>query len=301
MDARSVRREGVQLLSLALPGSLFVIAAAVLTVSGAAPAVQARAGAPGIVLAAGRGNPWINLGDGAPIAATYAGPEAATRALIEGQAEPRSLASADFDGDGTDDLAIGYADAAGGLLVLQAGNPDFMYPDHPAAVARRAAGMFVDAPFLPTARVFALPVSPDFLAAGDFDADGRADVVAAAYGEDALIWLPGDGQGGFGAVRTVDLPGAVTALAVGEINRRDGLADVVVGVTEDPKGFGKPLGSVVLVFEGPDGALRAESEVFAMAAPITGLALAALDDDPYYDLAITAGNELVIEIGRAHV
>jgi hypothetical protein len=35
-----------------------------------------------------------------------------------------------------------------------------------------------------------------------------------------------------------------------------------------------------------------------MAAPITGLALAALDDDPYYDLAITAGNELVIARGR---
>ncbi|MBM4461291.1 MAG: hypothetical protein FJ011_26630, partial [Chloroflexi bacterium] len=99
--------------------------------------------APAAVQTAVPDNLWINLQNGLPIAATYTGLESATRILTEGRAEPLSLVSADFDGDGTDDLAIGYADAAGGLLVVQAGNPDFMYPDSLAAKAHRATGTFV--------------------------------------------------------------------------------------------------------------------------------------------------------------
>jgi len=116
-------------------------------------------------------------------------------------------------------------------------------------------------------------------------------VVAAAYGGDALVWLPGDGQGGLGAAQTVDLPGAVTALAPGEVNRRDGLADLAVGIS----GSG---GAQVLVYEGPSGALQAAPESLPAAAEVTGLALAALDGDSYYDLAIAAGNELSIVRGR---
>ncbi|MBM4460549.1 MAG: VCBS repeat-containing protein [Chloroflexi bacterium] len=245
------------------------------------------------VLATGRGQPWINLRDGLSIAATYSGPAAAMRALAAGRAEPLSLTSADFDGDGTADLAAGYRDVAAGLIVVQAGNPDFMYPDSPAAAAHRAAGTFVAAPFLPAAAIFAAPVSPDFLATGDFDADGRQDLALAARGSAALYFLPGDGRGGFGPSRVTSLPGAVTALAVGEINRRDGLADVAVGVVG-----ANGRSPLLLIFEGPEGALRAKPELFDLPAPATGLALAGLDDDPYRDLAIAAGNNLLLVRGR---
>src|SRR5207248_2413087 len=89
---------------------------------------------------------------------------------------------------------------------------------------------------------------PLALASADFDAGSHWDLVAAARGGNALWLLPGDGKGSFGAARRIDLPGSVTTLLTGEINRADGLTDVVVGVVaaDGPK---------ALVFEGPEGAL----------------------------------------------
>jgi len=52
----------------------------------------------------------------------------------------------------------------------------------------------------------------------------------------------------------------------GEINRADGLTDLVLAVNGEQ-------GSQVLVFEGPEGALRAEPETFSMPAAVTSLAL----------------------------
>jgi hypothetical protein len=91
--------------------------------------------------------------------------------------------------------------------------------------------------------------------------------------------------------KPVPLPGAVTTLTVGEINRADGLADVVVGVvgSEGPR---------VLVFEGPDGALRGASWPLALPQEATALALGQLDDSFEMDLAVAAGPELLIVQGR---
>src|SRR5437762_361271 len=51
------------------------------------------------VHAAGRGNPWLNLQDGRELTTVYKGSNEA-RALIESSAQPRTLATADFDEDG---------------------------------------------------------------------------------------------------------------------------------------------------------------------------------------------------------
>jgi len=264
--------------------------------------VRARAptgqGGAVVLRAAGRGNPWINILDGRDLPASYTGPAVLTQALTEKQTQPLSLASADFDEDGMPDLVSGYGlppgrgDRGGsGILTWQRGNVDALWPNSPDAQKHKKEGTFTDAIFLSPARVFALPVAPAFLGAGDFDADGHWDVVAASRGGEVLHWLPGDGKGGFGAAQVVTLPGKVTALVVGEINRRDGLDDVVVGVN------GKQ-GPQVLVFEWPEGALRGEPEVFAAPAEVTALALGQLDDHYAYDLAVSAGKELLVVHGR---
>ncbi|OIO88290.1 MAG: hypothetical protein AUK03_16585 [Anaerolineae bacterium CG2_30_64_16] len=244
-----------------------------------------------VLHAAGRGNPWVNLLDGLPLAADYDGPTALTQLLKTGQAQALSLAAADFDRDGMPDLATGYAAPGGGLVTTRRGNVDLLWPEAAEAQQRKAAGTFTDAPFLSPARISALSIAPDFLAAGDFDADGYYDLVAAAHGGKLLYWLPGDGIGGFGPAQTVQLPGRVTALTVGEINRRDGLADLVVGVDGD-------AGPQVLAFEGPGGALRSAPEVFEVPAKVTALALAELDGHFAMDLAVAAGRELLIIHGR---
>ena len=78
-------------------------------------------------------------------------------------------------------------------------------------------------------RAIALPVRPEVLAAGDFDGDDFWDVVVADEVRPALYLLAGNGTGGFAPAVRVELPGPVTALATGEINRADGLPDLAGG------------------------------------------------------------------------
>ena len=259
---------------------------------------QDAPGRPITLPAAEQSLPWLSLRDGTGLPTTYTGTADLVRALEKGLARPLSLAAGDFDEDGVPDLVSGYVlppSPAGqgeeGILALHRGNVDAIYPNTPAAQRRKAEGTFTAAPFLSPAQVFAIPVAPDFLGVGDFDADGHRDIVAAARGDDALYLLLGNGQGSFGLPRATVLPGKVTALVVGEINRRDGLADVVVGVAG-------PAGPQVLVFEGSQGALRSAPETFPAPAEVTALALGQLDDHYAIDLAVAAGHELLIVHGR---
>ncbi|HKQ06162.1 MAG TPA: hypothetical protein VJ464_13585 [Blastocatellia bacterium] len=243
------------------------------------------------VRAAGRGTPYINLSDGRELITAYSGPAELTQMLEANQARPLSLASADFDEDGVPDLISGYAAASGGMVSLLRGNVDALYPNTPEAQQRKANGSFTDAPFLSPALVFGVPEAADFLGAGDFDGDGHWDVVAAARGSRHLDLLSGDGKGNLRAAQRIELPGGLTALTVGEINRRDGLDDVIVAVNGDS-------GARVLVYEGPQGALRAKPEAFELAEEATALALGQLDDSYEMDLAVAAGHELMIVYGR---
>src|SRR5438876_7082205 len=142
---------------------------------------------------------------------------------------------------------------------MMRGNVDSIYQNRPESQQRRATGTFTDAPFLSPAHVFATPVGADFIGAGDFDGDGHWDVVIASRTTNALYLLPGDGHGRLGAAQEIPLPGTVTAMTTGEINRADGLTDVVVGVASEQ-------GAQVLVFEGPEGALHAKPEAFRLSA-----------------------------------
>ncbi|MFY9573185.1 MAG: FG-GAP-like repeat-containing protein, partial [Blastocatellia bacterium] len=243
------------------------------------------------VHAAGRGNPWINLDDGHELITSYSGPPEITQLLERNGARSFSLCSADFDEDGVPDLISGYAARNTGIITLIRGNVDSIYPNAPEAKQRRAKGIFTDAPFLSPAFVFGVPEAADFIGAGDFDADGHWDVVTAARGGYKLYLMSGDGKGGLRETKRIDLTGGVTAMVVGEINRRDGLNDVVVGVSGEQ-------GAKVLVFEGAEGALRAKPETFDLRSEATSLALGQLDDSYEMDLAIAAGRELMIVHGR---
>ncbi len=231
----------------------------------------------------------INMSAERPVPTRYVGHDG-SRQLLEGkQADPRALAAADFDEDGVPDLVSGYA-AGGGIITLHRGNVDSIFPNTPAAKRRRATGRFSDSPFLTPARVFAAPAAPDFLHAGDFDADGHADVLAAAQGGGALL-LRGDGKGGLRPAERIELPGGVTAMAVGDINGPDGLPDVVFGIT-------RLAGPQALVFAGREGAVKSQPEAFDLPSEATSVALADLDDDHFPDLAVAAGSDLLVIHGR---
>ena len=240
------------------------------------------------VRAAGRGNPWINLGDGRDLetSRTSAGPAL----LQEGDlstAIPVALTSGDFDADGAPDLVAGYAaEGDRGIIILHRGNIDSIYP----STYGKSAGDS-NAPFFDSARLAELPDPADLLAAGDFDADGHCDLIAAARDRNRMFLLRGDGKGGLGSAELIELPGKITALTSGEINRADGLPDIVVAVS----GAGGPK---TIVFEGPEGAARAAPEVLDLPSEARALALGRLDDDPWIDLVVAAGRDLLTVAGR---
>lgn len=225
-----------------------------------------------------------------PVPTRYTGDDGSKRLLEGKQASPLTLAAADFDEDGVPDLVGGYAAGAGGIITLHRGNVDSIFPNTPAAKQRRANGQFSDSPFAPTARAFAAPAAPDFLDAGDFDGDGHYDVLAAAQGGDAFL-LRGDGKGGLQPAERIELPGAVTAMAVGDMNRHDGLPDVVVGIAG-------AAGPKVLVFAGREGAGKSAPDAFDLPSEAASLALGDMDDDHVPDLAVAAGAELLVIHGR---
>jgi len=274
-----------------IPVTVFLKASASNSKSRPAALGVARLNDRATVRAAGRGAPRLNLADGHEVLTAYAGDPHAQWLLQQNLVQPLAMASSDFDEDGVPDLVSGYAAPNGGMLTLHRGNVDAIYPNTLEARQRKAGGTFTDAPFLSPARGFETPRPVDFIGCGDFDADGHWDVVTAARGGNILYFLLGDGRGNLSAARQVDLPGLVTALVAGEINRADGLTDLVVGIA----GAGGPQ---VLVFEGPEGALRAKPEAFSLAGVATAMALGRMDDDYTMDLVVAAGSDLMVVYGR---
>ncbi len=137
------------------------------------------------------------------------------------------------------------------------------------------------------ARVHATVADANLLFDGDFNADGHLDLLVATFGRDEMGVHLGDGQGSFAPPAVVRLPGGLTALTSGEMNRRDGLADLVAAVQTD-------YGSQLLIFESPMGALAEPPDVLDLKAVATGLSLGELDGRSGVDLAILAKSDLYI-------
>src|SRR5712691_7563923 len=226
---------------------------------------------------------------GAEAPATYAGDPGAAAALHSSSVQPRSLATDDLNNDGAPDLLVGYAAGGHGVIAVYMGNIEAFAPSSPAVYQAVQSGR-MPASFEPAVRLIDLPEAADFMVIGDFNRDGNKDILAATNGG-GLYLLPGDGHGGFCAAQAISLPGEVTALAAGEFNKVDGAVDVAVGVT----GQGGPE---ILIFDGASGGLTGQPMKYSLTAEATSLAFDTLDNDAFLDLAVGAGNEVIILHGQ---
>ena len=109
-----------------------------------------------VIRAAGRGNPSISFNDGVELSTSYLTSIDGQYQLSQKLSQPRAMASADFDEDGSPDLIGGYSVQEGVILSLYRGNVDSLYPNSPEAQKRRAQGCFTEDAFLPTANLFDL-------------------------------------------------------------------------------------------------------------------------------------------------
>ena len=227
-----------------------------------------------------RGFPRVSFEDGKDLSAAGANDQNAASAKLP--------VSADFDSDGTPDLIT--ADASGQLKFYR-GDADSIYPYSPDAQRRKEAGTFTGAAFHLGGNSFFISVSPDFLFAGDFNADGRQDILAARRNDRAVHFLAGDGAGNFAGERLIRIDGQITALTAGEIGRRDGQTDLAIAVADKN-------GARLLVFEHPEGAFKHQPEIIRLPSPANVLAIGNLDTDFYADVAAASGNKLTIIRGR---
>ena len=197
-----------------------------------------------------------------------------------GPVQPLSLGAADFDEDGVPDLVAGVVAGDLPLLALYRGNMASIYGDGSET-----------SPFFAPSKV-ELPLVPDFLATGDFDADGHLDLVAGSRSAAVIAWLRGDGSGAFGLAQVIDLPAAATGMIAGEFNQDDGLADLVVAVSGE-------RGTQVLVFAHPDGALNSTARSISLPGPAIQLTIGQFDQDGFNDLAVVVEDEVLVYHGES--
>lgn len=201
--------------------------------------------------------------------------------------QPVALVSADFDSDGIADIVT--ADASGSVQLLK-GIDQTSYAIDPKAEVQ--AGL---EPFTAIATGASLGISPDYLFAGDFNADGKQDLLGAAKGVSGFVVVIGDGLGHFSQPVNIAVGGVISAVESGEIGKPDGQADLAVT-------YSNKNGSFLAVYEHPESAFKHAPEIIKLPSAATTIAIGNTDEDFYSDITVGCGNDLVIvhERGQAY-
>ncbi|HUH64682.1 MAG TPA: FG-GAP-like repeat-containing protein [Terracidiphilus sp.] len=172
---------------------------------------------------------------------------------------PNDLVAGDFNGDGIPDLAV--PDSATGVVAVFLGKGD---------------GTFQPAKFTSTG-TGSMPLA---LAVGDFNADGKLDLVVALGNQGAGAILRGNGDGTFQAPRFASTAGSAlyhpVALTIGDFNH-DGRLDIATA--------NNTLGASVLLGNG-DGSFQPYKPLGSSNGP-TWIAAGDFNKDGDLDLAIT--------------
>jgi hypothetical protein len=140
------------------------------------------------------------------LAQTCSLPSFSQTAVYPVGADIRSVAVADFDGDGGPDLAVANADSSSVTVVVKAGRAE------PAIINTYTVGTF-----------------PLGVATGDFTGDGKIDIVSANNSASSISLLRNNGSGGFVPASTFNAGAGPVDLAVGDFNN-NGTLDVAVVV-----------------------------------------------------------------------
>jgi hypothetical protein len=118
-------------------------------------------------------------------------------------ASPRSVATGDFDGSGTNDFAAANSGSGNISVVLNNGNGTYQNAVNYASGTNTYA-----------------------LVAADLNRDGRLDLAAASFGQNALMVLLGNGDGTFQAANSFSVGSGPDGIVAVDLNE-DGILDLV--------------------------------------------------------------------------
>ena len=182
-------------------------------------------------------------------------------------AVPVSIAIADFNGDGVQDLAVSnFTDSTVTVLL---GN---------------GSGGFTVATNSP----FPVGTSPASVTVGDFNGDGIADLATANFGSNNVTVLLGNGTGGFGAPTAFGAGAGTFAVTVGDFNG-DGKSDLAAANYTDNT-------VTVLLGDGTGGFTASATSPFAVGSEPYSLAVGDLDGDGNQDLAIANSSDSTVTV-----
>ncbi len=181
---------------------------------------------------------------------------------------PSAVAVGDFNGDGNLDIAVankGTTQAPGNTVSILLGNGD---------------GTFQQ----PTS--LTVGANPSALAVGDFNNDGKPDLIVTNSGDSTVGVLLGNGDGTFQPQITATLPGPATALAVGDLNG-DGKLDVVVALSQKNE--------VATLLGNGDGSFKSPAP-FATGNDPVSVAVGDFNHDGRLDVAVANFNDNTIGV-----
>jgi uncharacterized repeat protein (TIGR01451 family) len=229
---------------------------------------------------------WLKDSQSLPVTYTGAGASAAMSPVSASivAAQPVAMAQGDFNQDGFTDLAVGFSAGANSFIAIHRGNIDAFAPQSDASFQAIARSEF-PSPFLPEAKTFPVPISPDFIAAGDFTGQGGTDLAVAARGGSTIYIFAGDGKGNFTAGQTIPLGGGITSLGAGQLGGIRAFSKLLVGVSSRQQTF-------LAVYGGGQQGM-APLAAFPLSAPATNILFGDFGDiGP--DAAFLSGGEVVL-------
>ena len=177
------------------------------------------------------------------------------------------LAVGDLNNDGIPDLAVTTPFDAGVNIFLGDGTGKFTPVNNPGTGTLPTVAGFVPGIF----------AGPSSVAIGDFNGDGKQDVIVALEGIGALAVLPGNGDGTLGTPLLYATAPNIAAVAIGDFNG-DGKLDWVAATSN-------PVDSVSMALGRGDGTFQAERIFTADNAPVW-FAFADFNGDGVQDMLV---------------
>ena len=181
---------------------------------------------------------------------------------------PKYVAVGDFDGNGHPDTAtVNFGDNTVSVMLGD------------------GSGGFTSA----TGSPFAVGASPDFVAVGDFNGDGKQDLAVVNEGDNTITILLGNGSGGFtpasgGPVAVGNNPYGV---AVGDFNG-DSIQDLAVPNFND--------NTVTVLLGNGAGGFTPSGNPIAVGASPTSVTVGDFNSDGILDLAVSNQNDSTVTI-----